>query len=167
MRYRQRLVWLLAISMVVLYAIPVLAGPGSFFRGQLTDLEPGMDRVTDGAWAVASATVQNGRTIVRLNTKDLDGAWEGDTFGAHVHVGPCAAGNGGLAGPHYNAGGGVSPETEVWLDFTVNGGRTGHAVAVVPFEITPGAARSIVIHALPTAPDGTAGARLACLPLEF
>jgi Cu-Zn family superoxide dismutase len=56
----------------------------------------------------------------------------------------------------------------VWLDFTVTNGRTGHAVAIADFEIPAAAAQSIVIHALPTNPDtGAAGARMACLPLEF
>jgi hypothetical protein len=31
----------------------------------------------------------------------------------------------------------------------------------------PDGQRSIVLHAAPTAKDGTAGARLACLPLEI
>lgn len=167
MRTRQGLVWLLGVAMIALYAVPASAGEGSYFRGGLTDLEPGMERVTDGAWAVASATVQNGRTIVRLNVKDLAGGWAGDTFGAHVHVGPCVVGSGGLAGPHFNAGGGVSAATEVWLDFTVTTGGTGHATAVVPFEIDSGLAQSVVIHEAPTDSTGAAGVRMACLPLEF
>jgi Cu/Zn superoxide dismutase len=166
MRYRQSLVWLLGLVIVVAYSVPVLAGPGVFFRGELVDLELA-ERPTDGARGVASATVQNGQTVVRLHVMDLAAAGIGHTFGAHVHVGPCEPGNGAAAGPHYNAGGGVSASTEVWLDFTVTGGSTGQAVAIAPFEIAPGAARSIVIHAEPTAADGSAGARIACLPLEF
>ena len=168
MRTRQGLVWLLGMTMVALYAAPVSAGVGSYFRGDLTDLELGVERATDGAWAVASATVQNGRTIVRLNVKDLADPSVGDTFGAHVHVGPCVVDAGGVAGPHFNAGGGISARTEVWLDFTVTGGGTGHATAVVPFEIDSGMAQSVVIHEAPTdVITGAAGARMACLPLEF
>lgn len=167
MRHGQGVVWVLGLVMVVASAVPVQAGPGIFFTGDLTDLGSQTSEPTDGAWAVASATVQNGRTIVRLNVKDLGAGAAGETFGAHVHVGPCVAGDGGAAGGHYNAGGGVAPDTEVWLDFTVTVGGTGHAAANVPFEIDPGDAHAIVIHALPTAPDGAAGARLACLPLEF
>lgn len=158
---------LLVAAMVVLGATPVLAGTGIFSKAGLSDLQPATDQATDGAWAVASAAVTGGRTVVVLNVKGLDEGAAGTTFGAHVHTGSCVAGNGAAAGPHYNHGGGVSPDTEVWLDFTATGGGTGHATAVVPFEIPAGAAASIVIHALPTAPDGTAGARLACLPLEF
>jgi Cu/Zn superoxide dismutase len=152
--------------MLIGAAVPAAAGAGLFSKGSLSDLST-VASPTDGAWAVATATVVEDRTIVRFEVKDLVGASAGTTFGAHVHIGPCVAGNGAAALGHYNHGGGVSPDTEVWLDFTVTGGGTGHAVAIVPFAIPAGGAQSIVIHALPTAPDGTAGARLACLPLEF
>lgn len=163
---RTRWMGLVVGAMVIGAAVPAAAGAGLFSKGPLADLSTA-DSATDGAWAVASATVVEERTIVRLEVKDLAGASAGATFGAHVHTGPCVAGNGAAALGHYNHGGGVSDETEVWLDFTVTGGGTGHATAIVPFAIPAGGARSIVIHALPTAPDGTAGARLACLPLEF
>jgi hypothetical protein len=164
---RHRWMSLLVGVMLVVLAGPVLAGSGTFSKGPLSDLQPISSQATDRAWAVASATVAEGRTIVRLNVKDLDRLAAGTTFGAHVHVGPCVEGDGAAALGHYNHGGGVSAETEVWLDFTVTEGGTGHATAIVPFEIPEGAASSIVIHALPTAADGSAGARLACLPLEF
>lgn len=88
--------------------------------------------------------------------------------GAHVHAGPCVAGDGAAAGPHYNSTGGavVGPSTEVWLDFTVRPDGTALAVALVPFVVPPGA-RSIVIHAMARMPNGMAGARLACLPLQL
>lgn len=160
--------WMLLIvgAMVIGAAVPAAAGTGLFWNDRLVDLSAATSP-TDGAWAVATATVVDDRTIVRLEVKDLDRASAGSTFGAHVHVGPCVAGNGAAALGHYNHGGGVSAETEVWLDFTVTGGGTGHATAVVPFAIPAGGAQSIVIHALPTAPNGAAGARLACIPLEF
>ncbi len=44
----------------------------------------------------------------------------------------------------------------------------GRTEAVVPFEIPPGGAIAVVIHALPTHPTtGVAGPRLACLPVPF
>lgn len=158
---------LLAGLIVAAAAVPALAGNAIHATGALTDLSTTTAQATDGAWAVASATVTGDRTVVRLNVKDLPAAEAGRTFGAHVHTGPCVEDSGSAAGPHYNDGGGISEETEVWLDFTVTGGGTGHATAIVPFAIPDGAAHSIVIHALPTAADGTAGARLACLPLDF
>lgn len=163
---RNRWLSLLVGAMVAGAAVPALAGAGIFSKAELSDLSAEAS-ATDGAWAVATATVTRDRTVVRLNVKDLDLGAAGTTFGAHVHIGPCVEGNGLAALGHYNHGGGISAETEVWLDFTFTGGGTGHATAVVPFAIGDGAARSVVIHALPTAPDGTAGARLACLPLEF
>lgn len=68
----------------------------------------------------------------------------------------------------YNSTGGavVGPSTEVWLDFTVRPDGTALAVALVPFVVPPGA-RSIVIHAMARMPNGMAGARLACLPLQL
>lgn len=95
------------------------------------------------------------------------------TYGAHLHVGPCVAGDGAAAGPHSNQSvvDGVVPQvvdatTEVWLDFTVRPNGSARSVAVVPFVPTSGT-RSIVIHAMPTDPAGAAGARLACLPVVW
>ncbi len=167
MMRRIRTVGLLGAALAVLMTAPALAGSGIFTKAPLTDLATSTGQPTDGAWAVASATVTDGQTVVRLNVKDLSSDLDGTTFGAHVHTGHCVVDAGGAAGPHYNHGGGVSPTTEVWLDFTVTNGGTGHATAIVPFAIPEGSAHSIVIHALPTAPDGTAGSRLACLPLDF
>jgi hypothetical protein len=61
----------------------------------------------------------------------------------------------------------VDPAHEVWPDFTVEPGRPGWAETSVPFVVPPGAAHSIVIHALPTDEAGQAGGRVACLPVEF
>lgn len=60
----------------------------------------------------------------------------------------------------------VGPSTEVWLDFTVRPDGTALAVALVPFVVPPGGI-SIVIHAMARMPNGMAGARLACLPLQL
>jgi hypothetical protein len=154
--------------MVAAGALPAMAGVAIFSKADLSDLSAAADP-TDNAWAVASATVANGQTVVVLNVKGLDAEQAGRTLGAHVHVGPCVAGAGAAALGHYNSlAGGISPDTEVWLDFTITGGGTGHAQAVVPFEIAAGTARSIVIHRDPTAAGtGVAGPRLACIPLEF
>jgi len=158
--------WIVVVAIVAVGTMPAMAGDGIFSKAPLTDLRGDVDP-TDGGWAVASATVAEGRTSVVLNVKDLDRSQVGRTLGAHVHIGPCVEGQGGLALGHYNAGGGVSPATEVWLDITITRGGTGHAQAVVPFEISSGAAHSVVIHGDPTAPSGAAGPRLACIPLEF
>ncbi len=106
-----------------------------------------------------------------LTVRGVDPSAAGTTFGAHLHEKSCVAGDGAAAGPHYNTDliAGilppvVSPTTEVWLDLAPTAAGEGRAVAKVPFVPEPGE-RSIVIHADPTAPNGTAGPRLACLPL--
>ena len=97
----------------------------------------------------------------------------GHTYGAHLHTGACVAGNGAAAGPHYNQStvNGVVPpvvsdQTEVWLDVTVGADGGAVAVARVPFVPAPGN-RAVVLHAEHTDDHGTAGARLACLPVSW
>jgi hypothetical protein len=60
----------------------------------------------------------------------------------------------------------VNNETEVWLDFEVTAGGTGAGDALVPFVPVPGE-RAVAIHAEATAPSGTAGPRLVCLPVAW
>jgi hypothetical protein len=142
-------------------------------HGALRDLAPAAAGPLDGAHAVLVMVSHDGHTGVRLNLYGIDRSAAGRTFGAHLHVGPCVAGNGAAAGPHYNTdvlAGRVPPRvdetTEVWLDFTVTPGGTGHASARVPFVPAPGE-RSIVIHQEPTDDHGVAGPRLACLPVSW
>jgi Cu/Zn superoxide dismutase len=138
--------------------------------GVLSDLSPSTADPTDGASATALVVSHLDRgSLVVLRVAGLDSLAAGTTYGAHVHVGPCVAGDGAAAGPHYNTTGGtvIDPSTEVWLDFTVRSSGSALAVALVPFVVPAGGARSIVIHAMSTMPNGTAGARLACLPLEL
>ncbi len=137
---------------------------------RLADLSAA-DNPTDGARGLLVAVSPgDGSTRFVLVLTGLDPTAAGTTFGAHVHRGPCVAGNAAAAGPHYNTGdGGVpSPENEVWLDFIVRRGGVATSRTVAPFEIGPDRAQSVVIHALPTQPGtGVAGARMACLPVDF
>ena len=135
--------------------------------GPLRDLQPAVADPTDGAYAQFAASASGGSTTAYFVLYGLNPAAAGEVHGAHVHTGPCVAGNGTIAGPHYNAGGAPSPTTEVWLDFTILGNGSAYATTTVPFVIPPGAAMSVVIHAAPTAPGGAAGARIACLPVAF
>jgi hypothetical protein len=75
--------------------------------------------------------------------------------------------------PHYNQStvNGVVPpvvndQTEVWLDVTVGADGSAVAIARVPFVPAPGN-RAVVLHAEHTDDHGTAGARLACLPVSW
>jgi Cu/Zn superoxide dismutase len=170
MNHKRLLISVLGL-ILALNAGPALAGRAIHAGGALSDLQTLSSNPTDGAWGLVTATRAGGRTVVVLNLKDLDVAAAGATLGAHVHVGACVEGSGATAGPHFNITGQpptlVSPETEVWLDFQITDGGTGHALAIVPFEVPDGAANSIVIHAMPTLPNGTAGARLACIGVGF
>lgn len=174
MKARRMFGWLVGISAAVTLtavASPVEAAPSTVTAaGPLVDLSPAMN-ATDGARAQVHASAPgNGKTYFVFVVRQLDLASQGRTYGAHVHVGPCVPGNGAAALGHYNTGegGSPSPQNEVWLDFTVRPGGVAVSRAIVPFEIPPGKARSIVIHANPTEPGtGAAGGRIACLPVEF
>ncbi|WP_410791710.1 superoxide dismutase family protein [Kribbella sp. C-35] len=123
--------------------------------------------------AVVVMVSQGARTTVRLKVTGVGRTAAGRTFGAHLHTGPCVAGDGAAAGPHYNTDvingrkpARVDREREIWLDFTVSPSGAANASTAVPFAPKPGD-RSIVIHEHATDHHGTAGARLACLPLTW
>ncbi len=164
----------MASSLVVGGATVAAAGPGVpkpvvYAAGALKDLSAASNP-TDGAKAKFLATAGPTGTHAVLVVKGLAPTAVGSTFGAHVHVGSCVAGAPLTAGPHYNSGppgAPADPQHEIWLDFTVLPGGVGVAQTTVPFTIAPGAANSVVIHALPTPPGGNAGTRLACLPVQF
>ncbi len=138
----------------------------------LRDLQPTIESPLDQASARA-IMVGYRSSAFSLSIKGIDRAAAGEAFGAHLHIGPCVDGDPAAAGPHYNidAVNEVDPpifsnQTEVWLDFTVLPDGRGSATAKVPFVPEAGV-RSIVIHAEPTQPNGSAGARLVCLPLKI
>ncbi len=164
-----------AVTLAMLAASAIAATPAGAddspgaavtVHGELRDLEPAVAGPLDGAEATLTMASHDGSTTAVLTVRGIDRSAVDHTFGAHLHVGPCVAGDGAAAGPHFNAGGQPSPDTEIWLDFTVTGGGTGHAVAQVPFVPAPGN-RAIVIHRDFTAPNGVAGPRLACLPVSW
>jgi Cu-Zn family superoxide dismutase len=136
----------------------------------LRDLQSTSANTTDGARAHLTASpMGDGTTHVELRLTGLDKTMEGTTYGAHVHTGTCVADNGTAAGPHFtHAGSEPLAEREIWLDFTVQRGGVAHSETTVDFQVPAGGAHAVVIHALPTNTDtGVAGARTACLPVEF
>lgn len=149
---------------------PAVAGAANIFGGNLHLLLSGKGAPFADASAKLTLVGHAGDATAVLVVHGVDPAEAGRTFGAHLHQGPCVDGNGPAAGPHYNHTGQppttVSDQTEVWLDFTVDGGGNANAVAHVPFVPTAGQ-RSVVIHERATAANGTAGDRLACLPVEW
>lgn len=161
-------------AIVLLTAAPALAlGPFLRTAGPLSDLTPAATSPFDGARARVQMVESAGGSHAVLTVKGINPTAEGQTFGAHLHDGPCIAGDGAAAGPHYNAHAHgqsqvpvVNDRTEVWLDFTVEDGA-GTGTASVPFVPEPGS-RSVVVHQLPTNPEtGGAGPRLACLTVSW
>ena len=143
------------------------------FTAPLTDLQPGVADPLDGATARLIMIEHAGSTTFVLSVTEVDPAAAGQTYGGHLHVGACVAGEGAAAGPHYNRStveGDVPPivtdQTEVWLDVTINAAGVGVSTTTVPFVPEPGA-RSVVLHAEATTSSGSAGARLECLPVVW
>ena len=161
-------------AIVLLTATPALAfGPFLRTSGTLRDFAPTAAGPFDGAKARVQLVESASGSHAVLTVTGIGAAADGRTFGAHLHDGPCVAGDGAAAGPHYNsdAHAGHSPvaindETEIWLDFTVVDGE-GTGTASVPFVPEHGK-RSVVIHQDPTNPEtGGAGPRLACKTVEW
>lgn len=148
-------------------------GAAQVFRGKLNDLQPTTDSPLDGAQARLVLAPHQGSSTFVLVVSGVGAEGVGHTYGAHLHTGPCVAGNGAVAGAHYNQStvNGVVPpivsdQTEVWLDVTVGADKGAVAVAHVPFVPVPGN-RAVVLHEKATDDHGTAGARLACLPVSW
>ena len=146
----------------------------AYSSDDLSDLSTATPDVFDGAKATAFMMSVNGESTFRLHVRGIDKSAVGNKYPAHLHEGPCVAGEGVAAGGHYNAQKEeglpdpylVNGDTEVHLDFTVSSQRSARVVAVVPFVPKPGD-RSIVIHSNqpPVAP--ATPARWACLPLHI
>jgi hypothetical protein len=195
-RYRKTAIAALAASALLLTPTAAYAHDGhdgvsadsedsgmswGYYRGELTDFTTNPPATTippvpnpdlfKGATASAIMIGMDGRSFFRLRVSGID-AKEG-TYGVHLHQGECKAEDSTAAGPHYNvtwdsATGlmdAISNKTEVWLDLDVNSDGYARSTATVSF--IPEGERSIVLHAQPTAENGTAGARLACLPFNI
>lgn len=167
----QRVVGAAAVATLAVGAAAAEAAPSVVTAaGPLSDLSSA-GNATDGAYGrLYAISPGDGTTRFVFVLTGLSPAAAGNVYGAHVHVGPCVAGNGPAALGHYNTGSGGPPSTanEVWLDFVVQPGGWAVAQTTVPFEIDPGTARSVVVHADPTQHGtGLAGGRIACLPVAF
>jgi hypothetical protein len=153
-----------------------------YYSGEVTDYTTNPPATTippvpnpdlfKGARATAIMIGMDGRSFFRLRVSGID-ANDG-VYGVHLHQGTCDAADWNAAGPHYNVTwdpiklaimGEVNDETEVWLDLNVNSDGYARSTATVSF--IPEGQRSIVLHALPTADNGAAGPRLACLPFKI
>jgi len=131
-----------------------------------------------GATALVVSGEADGKTIVTLS---VDRLLPYRAYGAHAHVKPCGA-DGMAAGPHYQFRPDpvtpsvdpayANPQNEIWLDFTTNAAGTGTTTTTVPWVFPADSrAKSVIIHEKTTATEagkaGTAGARPACLNVDF
>ncbi|GAA2566125.1 superoxide dismutase family protein [Pseudonocardia hydrocarbonoxydans] len=131
-----------------------------------------------GARGAVSAQTGDAGTTVTLAVRGL--APE-RPYGAHVHTQPCGP-TGDVAGPHFQHEvdpvqpsvdpAFANPGNEIWLDITTDAAGAGTATATVPWAFDRDRrAQSVIIHAMPTATGpgeaGTAGARAACISVEF
>lgn len=103
------------------------------------------------------------------------------TYGAHAHAKRCGP-TGADAGPHFQHvpdpvtpsvdPAYANPRNEIWLDFTTTGAGIGFSLSSVKWVATDARApKSVVIHQMRThtgpGEAGTAGARLACINVNF
>lgn len=165
-----------ATGLVLFAASPSVAGADRVHAGG--ELVRYGTQVPEGATADVRAVYNAaGSTIVTLHVK---GMAPNKHYGAHAHtnacdpVDPMAAGGhfqhvvGGATDPAY-----ANPRNEIWLDLTTDEDGNGVAQTKVPWQFSPErAAASVMIHAHHThtgaeGPAGTAGARLACLTVDF
>jgi Cu/Zn superoxide dismutase len=153
------------------------------FERRLIDVLDGDDGPFDGAKATLKISETTGGSTFTVSIRGIDpsAAAAVDPFGAHVHTGSCVNRDwgGSKAGPHYkhDVNGPVDTTNEVWFDIVPNLDGTAIAETWVPFVVDPGAdkERSIVIHVGKTVkeaveggpPVGSAGARQACLPIDY
>ena len=167
---------LVGLSASVALAATAVAGAAVWrFADELRDF----NTVAAGPFDNATARLQlvdrpSGTTAV-LHVRGIDPSVAGRTFGAHLHDGPCGTNAPAAAGGHYNADAHAG-HVPVVVSSADRGlarlHRRRHAVQATPasavrFPVPPGT-RSVVVHAAPTDPaTGLAGARLACLPVEW
>jgi Cu-Zn family superoxide dismutase len=95
-------------------------------------------------------------------------------FGSHVHKLACEDNKAGTHYQHNPApdGGATDPMyanamNEVWLDFTTDASGAATKETTVDFIPRTGEAKSVVIHDQLTMTGGLAGAKLACINMNF
>jgi Cu-Zn family superoxide dismutase len=135
------------------------AGPLAAFADPYGDGRP---NPTAGGSARVRSVAAGSRTVVLLQ---VGGLQPDRAYGAHVHVGACSVNK---AGGHYqHVPGVVTRDNEVWLDFTTDGSGRAVAHAVTGWAFRPDGANAVVVHDRQTHDDGTAGAKLGCLDVDF
>jgi Cu-Zn family superoxide dismutase len=150
----------------------------SFSTGPGVAVTYDQELVKAGSRAAVSAKSGGGSTTVVLAVRGLE---PDRRYGAHAHSKPCGE-TGDAAGPHFQYTVDpvqpsvdpeyANPQNEIWLDLTTDPTGAGSGETTVDWEFPADRrAESVVIHAMPTATDpgkaGTAGARAACITVDF
>ncbi len=163
--------WITGVAAVTVLAtgsgMAAAAAGGGSVRGSGPDYWYGASVFSDADARVHAVHNGAGGTVVTLHVTGVAPSAAGAQFGAHVHAKACGAAAGDSGGHYQHAGAeGSLEDREVWLDVVINEAGNGHAVTARPWALDIGSPRSVVIHALATAPDtGVAGPRLACIDI--
>jgi superoxide dismutase, Cu-Zn family len=161
-----------------------LPDDGSIHLSETFTAPPGVavtydeELVPAGARGAVQARSGDGTTTVTLAVRGLEPLrW----YGAHVHSERCGE-RPEDSGPHFQYAvdptqpsvdpAFANPQNEIWLDFTTDEAGAGSTESTVAWEFPddrrPG---SVVVHAMETATGpgeaGTAGARAACITVDF
>lgn len=122
-------------------------------RGDLDEFLDGEVRYEDIAGQATMVRAPGGATNVSLHVTGLE---PNQSYPAHVHNAPCAAGG----GVHYkhDPNGSSAPPNEIWLAFTTSAAGVGNSQAQAAFWARDDA-QAIVIH------DTGDAAKVACADL--
>ncbi|MFE3455819.1 superoxide dismutase family protein [Nonomuraea sp. NPDC059194] len=118
------------------------------------------------AGAQASVTVESADGQTRSSFV-AEGLLPDRKYGVHLHTKACGR-KPDDSGPHFqHAHGTVNATNEVWLDVKTDNEGAATASSRNAWALTSDRVpHSLVIHSAATKPDGTAGARVACLTLK-
>jgi hypothetical protein len=141
--------------------------------GDLLDpeVDPADVDPADIAFDTATATVRimdtPDGTGFKLRVEGIATSVAGQTFGAHLHIGPCSAlPLSDTTGVHYRdvEAAGATPENEVWFALVPSANGVATDDTFVSFK--PVGAESIVIHHHANDAQGKAGPKEVCVPLD-
>ncbi|PBC79815.1 Cu-Zn family superoxide dismutase [Streptomyces sp. TLI_235] len=169
-------------ALPALLLLPAFAGPGTVVSA---DFDPATAFVPPVATSHAPDVVPYGSHIRVTEARDaggttvvveLTGVAPATELAAHVHTGRCAA-DPAASGPHYqDTSDPVQPSTdpayandrnEVRLALRTGAHGDAAARTRVGWRFRPGGARSLVLHTVHAEGARAAGARVACVNVDF
>jgi hypothetical protein len=142
------------------------------FREELTDFIPTAGPFDSArAKTTISKTADGGTTFeVRVTGIDMDLAVAGQTFGGHLHIGPCDTGtNFGhfRYDPTLPLPEGAKPPNELWFNFTPDDDGMAYDLQTAPWvPWDQDGQMSIVVHVGTAEQPTSASPKQACFPLS-